>query len=260
MIIAAFESVGFAVAGVHAWRLLTSKSAKLFHQKGMIIALIFASVAAIIQPVSGDLLAKLTAQIQPLKLAAMEAHYETQQQAPLLLGGIVNEQEEKISYAIEIPQLLSFLAYDDTQATVKGIKDFPKDERPPIAPVRYSFEIMVILGTILAGIGALFLLLFFFRKNLLTNNLFLKLIIFSIPLGFISIEAGWTVTEVGRQPWIIYGIMKTKDALTPMPGVFYTFLGVTLLYLFLSFFAVWLLYRQILKIERTETIGVEKNA
>ncbi len=132
MLIASFEAVGFAVAGVHAWRLLRNKPARNFHKKGMLIALFFASFFAIIQPLSGDRLAKVTAQIQPLKLAAMEAHYHTQSHAPLLLGGVVQEREEKVNYAIEVPGLLSFLSFGDINATVKGITDFPKEERPPI--------------------------------------------------------------------------------------------------------------------------------
>ncbi len=250
MVIAAFEAVGFAVAGVHAWRLLRNIGSNNFHKKGMIIALFFASIFAIIQPLSGDMLAKVTAQIQPLKLAAMEAHYNTETPASLLIGGVVKEKEERVDYAIKIPALLSFLSYGDFHATVKGIKDFPKEERPPIAVVHYAFVFMIMLGSILAVVGATYFFLLIKKRATLFKPWFLKLLVLLTPTGFLAIEAGWVVTEVGRQPWIIYGIMKTKDSLTPMPGLFYPFVGVTILYLFLSFVVTWLLYRQILKIER----------
>ena len=243
MIIASFSATGFAVAGIHA--LLYLKNKLEIHAKAIRIALAFAAVAALLQPISGDHAAKTVAETQPAKLAALESHFETMESAPLIIGGIPDVENREVNYAIRIPGLLSFLAYGDFNATVKGLEEFPEEEWPPVPITHYSFQLMVAIGMFLALIAVIFLAGTFKWKHWLEKKWWLKMLVVATPLGFIAVEAGWIVTEVGRQPWIIYGIMKTKDSLTPMPGIQYTFYTITAVYLLLSFIVIWLLQRQI---------------
>lgn len=243
MLLAAVVSVGFAVAGMHAIQILRKKRVEV-HKKAFRIAIMFGAIGALLQPISGDISAKDVAQRQPIKLAAMEAHYHTEEGAPLFIGGIVDEENGTVSYKIEIPGALSFLAFGDFDAEVKGLNDFPKDEHPPVAITHYSFQIMVGLGTALMGLGLLYLLSLKW-KNWSEKKMYWRLFALAAPFGFIALEAGWMVTEVGRQPWIIYNIMRTKDAVTPVPGIqysMYLFIG---LYIFLALVIYWLMNRQI---------------
>lgn len=244
MTIAAFASTAFAVAGIHAILLLKYKGHEL-HSKAVRIALIYGSVAALLQPLSGDISAKHVAKYQPAKLASMEALYKTTKSAPLIIGGIPDEKKEKVDYAIHIPGALSFLAHGDFDAEVTGLDKINKDERPPVLIVHYAFQIMVLMGVLMAVTGILYILFLFKWKKNLDKRWWLKLLAILTPAGFIAVEAGWIVTEVGRQPWIIYGIMKTKDALSPMPGLQYSFYSITFIYLLLSFIVIWLMQRQI---------------
>ncbi len=244
MCLAAFTATGFAVAGVHALMILRRKNID-FHTRAFRIAAVFGTVAALLQPVSGDISAKDIAKRQPAKLAAMEAHFETTTRAPLLLGGIPDEKNKKVKHAIKLPGLLSFLAFGDIEAEVKGLDQIPEEEHPPVAITHYAFQIMVGLGTILMVISILYFIAVLKKKSWLQQRWLFKLFVFAIPLGYIAIEAGWTVTEVGRQPWIIYGYMLTKDAVTPMPGIVYSFYIFSAVYLSLAIIVTFLLYRQI---------------
>ena len=243
MTIAAFEAVGFAVVGIHAYFLLKEPK-NVFHIKAIKIVIWFAVIAALLQPISGDHSAKDIAIRQPIKLAAAEADFKTQNYAPLRIGGIPDMARETVNYGIEIPGVLSFLAFNRFDAQVRGLDDFPRANWPPVPVVHYAFELMVACGTLLAAIGFIFVVLFFMKKDILSKKWFLKLLVFCTPLGFIALESGWTVTEVGRQPWIIYGIMKTRDALTPMPGLVFPFITITTLYIFLTVMVVWVMVRQ----------------
>jgi cytochrome bd ubiquinol oxidase subunit I len=243
MTIAAFEAVGFAVVGIHAYFLL-KEPRNVFHTKAIKIVIWFAVIASFLQPVSGDHSAKDIAHRQPIKLAAAEADFKTQNYAPLSIGGIPDMARETVNYGIEIPGVLSFLAFNRFDAQVRGLDDFPRANWPPVPVVHYAFELMVTCGMFLAAIGLIFVVLFFMKKDILSKKWFLKLLVFCTPLGFIALESGWTVTEVGRQPWIIYGIMKTRDALTPMPGLVFPFITITALYIFLTVMVVWVMVRQ----------------
>ena len=189
---------------------------------------------------SGDILAKAVAKNQPIKLAAFEGQFETETGAPLRIGGIPDEEKGETHYAIEIPYALSILAFGDPNATVKGLNDFPKDEHPPVAIVHFAFQIMVGCGMLMAGnrrlggAGAAGEIAAKARANGWIQNGFCARSIFAAPLGFIAIETGWVVTEVGRQPWIIYGVMRTAEAVTPMPGLVVPFVTFTILYIFLA--------------------------
>ncbi len=244
MTFAAFASTGFAVAGIHAIMLLRGHKIK-FHKEALKIALIFGSIAAFAMPITGDLAAKDVAKRQPAKLAAMEAHYHTTKRAPLLIGGIPDDKTETVSYALEIPGGLSFLAHGDFDAEVIGLDQIPKEERPPVAVVHFAFQIMVGLGTMMMLVGMIYFFMRWRKMDYINNKWWLRLIAICTPIGFIALEAGWTVTEVGRQPWIIYGVMKTKEALTPMPGIQYSLLAVVSVYTVLTFTVIWLMARQI---------------
>lgn len=244
MTIAAFVATGFAVAGLHAILLLRNPRS-VFHRKAMHIALAVGAVSAILQPLSGDLSAKDVAIRQPAKLAAMEAHFETSKPAALVLGGIPDEETREVNYAIHIPGMLSFLAHGNFEAEVTGLDAFPLDEQPPVLITHIAFQVMVFCGMLMAGVGMLFLLFRWRWQHLLDKRWFLWLIALSTPLGFIAVEAGWTVTEVGRQPWIIYGIMRTRDAVSSMPGLAVPFFLFTGVYLLLVFILIWLMGRQI---------------
>lgn len=244
MCLAAFTATGFAVAGVHALMILKKQHTE-FHYKSFKIAAAFATVAALLQPISGDISAKDVAQRQPAKLAAMEALYKTEKPAPLLIGGIVDEKNKTVSKAIEIPGALSFLAHGDFKAEVKGLDQIPEDEHPPVAITHYAFQIMVGLGTVMMVISFIYFVVLWRKRTVLNTEWLLKLFVFAIPLGYIALEAGWTVTEVGRQPWIINGIMRTKDAVTPMPGIAWSFYLFSAIYFSLSLIVIFLLYRQI---------------
>lgn len=244
MIIAAFSATGFAVAGIHALMIARKKNV-LFHTKAFRIAIVFGAIAAILQPFSGDLSAKNAAAKQPAKLAAMEAYFHTQPYSPLTIGGLPDTANKKVNYGIEIPGLLSFLVYDNFRQPVKALDQIPVKNQPPIAVTHIAFEIMITIGSIMMLVGILYFIAIWKKRSWLTKNWFLKLFILSTPLGFIAVEAGWTVTEVGRQPWIIQGVMRTSEAVTPMPGIQYSFYLFTAVYMILSVAVVFLLSRQI---------------
>ncbi len=243
MVLAAFTATGFAVAGIHAWQIYLRRNIAI-HRKAFTIALSFGAVAALFQPLSGDISAKDIAVRQPVKLAALEAHYETGKGVPLYIGGIVNEEKKEVTHKIELPKMLSFLAFGDFDAEVKGLNDFPEEDLPPVAITHYAFQLMVGLGTLLALLAIVF---FVSRKKkaLLRKKWFWLVFSLAAPLGFIAVEAGWIVTEVGRQPWIIYNIMRTKDSVTPMEGIEYSLFIFTFLYILLALVVSWLMSRQI---------------
>jgi cytochrome bd ubiquinol oxidase subunit I len=249
MTLAAYAATGFAVAGIHAFLLLFDRE-NSFHRRALAIALMVGAPAALVQPISGDLSAKAVARLQPAKLAAMEAHFETGTRAPLLIGGWPDMERRRVDYAIAIPGGLSFLAFGDPDATVKGLEEFPRDQWPHVPIVHTAFQIMVALGSYLALLSLLVVWSAWRRHDIGADRRLLTAIALAAPMGFIAIEAGWTVTEVGRQPWIVYGVMRTADAVTPMPGLVYPFLVFTVLYCFLGVIVGWLLYRQILRSPR----------
>jgi cytochrome d ubiquinol oxidase subunit I len=246
MTLAAYTATGFAVAGIHAFLLLFDPL-NAFHRRALSIALVLGVPAALLQPISGDISARAVARYQPAKLAAMEAHFETAAGVPLAIGGVPDMDQRELRYAIKIPYGLSLLAFHDPNAVVQGLNEFPRQDWPHVPIVHTAFQIMVGLGTYLALLSLWIGWLAFKRRDLTSNRLLLRAIAVAGPMGFIAIEAGWTVTEVGRQPWIVYGVLRTADAVTPMPGLIVPFLLFTLLYCFLGVVVVWLLYRQIIR-------------
>lgn len=256
MTLAAFAATGFAVAGLHAF-LLLRRPRNLFHVRAIQIALVIGAIAALLQPVSGDISAKFVAKSQPAKLAAMEALFHTSQPAPLVIGGISDEQTQEVHYAFHIPGALSFLAHGDFNAKVTGLDAFSPENRPPVAITHYAFQIMVAAGMIMLAVGILFFLARWKWKHWQERRWYLWMLTLTAPLGFIAVEAGWTVTEVGRQPWIIQGIMRTEDAVSSMPGLQYSFYVVSSIYLALACILVWLMRRQIATVPAVYTSARE---
>ncbi|GAC1693854.1 MAG: cytochrome ubiquinol oxidase subunit I [Terriglobales bacterium] len=243
MALAAYASVGFAVAGIHAY-LLLRKPANAFHKHAIVIALWVGGIAAFLQPFSGDLLARTVAKSQPAKFAALEGNFKTQSHAPLRIGGLPDVNARVTRYAIEIPGGLSFLAHGSFSAVVVGLDHFPEQDWPAVPLVHLSFQLMVGCGFAMMAVALIALWRGWRSKSPEEPRWFLNVLVLSSPLGFIALEAGWMVTELGRQPWIIYGLMRTKDAVTPMPGIAVPFVAFTLLYILLAMVVVFLLVTQ----------------
>jgi cytochrome d ubiquinol oxidase subunit I len=233
MLLAAYASTGLAVAGIHAAILLKRRDA-VFHRRALAISLALGAPAALLQPLSGDVSARAVAKWQPAKLAALEGQFKTEVGAPLRIGGWPNEDTRETRFALEIPRGLSFLAFHDFNAEVKGLEAFPRDEWPPVAPVHFGFQIMVACGTAMALVSLWALFTWFRKRSLPDSPLLLRALAIIAPFGFIATEAGWTVTEVGRQPWVVTGILRTADAVTPMPGLVVPMVLFALLYLVLG--------------------------
>jgi cytochrome d ubiquinol oxidase subunit I len=245
MLLAAYCAVGIAVAGIHA-RLLLRDPQHPFHRRAFAIALVVGLPAAVAQPLSGDWAGKVLARTQPAKLAALEGHFDTETYAPVRIGGIPDVNAQETRYSIAIPGGLSFLAYGDPSARVVGLKDIPRDQWPPVLPVHIAFQVMVGIGSWLALL-ALWAGVLWVRRRLFDSRLFLRAMFWSTALGFVAIEAGWIVTEVGRQPWIVQGVMRTSDAVTPMPGLVAPFVLFTVIYLVLAAVVVALIRRTIVE-------------
>src|SRR5919112_1991563 len=218
MTVAAYAATGFAVGGIHAFLLLFDP-ANAFHRRALTAALALGAPAAMLQPISGDISARSVAARQPIKLAAMESHFETRAEAPLIIGGLPDPETGETPYAVKIPYGLSLLAFHDPHAVVKGLNEFPRQNWPNVRIVHTAFQIMVGLGTYLALVSLWMGATWLRRRDVAASRWRLRAIALGGPMGFIAIEAGWTVTEVGRQPWIIQGVLRTADAVTPMPGL-----------------------------------------
>ena len=246
MTLAAYAGTGLVVAGIHALPLLRQPR-NAFHRRALSVALLIGAPAALLQPLSGDLSARFVAHWQPAKLAAMEGQFRTERGAPLRIGGWPDEAAGETRYALEIPRGLSLLAFKDPGAEVKGLEAFPRQDWPPVAIVHVAFQVMVGLGSFMALVSAAALWLMWRRRELTRHRWLLRALVLAAPMGFICTEAGWVVTEVGRQPWIVYGLMRTAEAVTPKPGLIVPFLVFTSLYAVLGVVVAWLLYQQVLR-------------
>ena len=247
MTLAAYAATGLGVAGIHAIAILRGSSSA-FHRRALGVALAVGAPAAILQPLSGDISARSVAERQPAKLAALEAHFETQRGAPLHIGGWPDVERRETRWAIKLPRALSLLAFHDPNAEVRGLNDIPREEWPPVAIVHIAFQIMVALGMYMAAVSVWVIWRWWRSRRdggLADDRLLLRALAVATPMGFIAIEAGWTVTEVGRQPWIVYGILRTADAVTPMPGLVIPFLVFTLLYILLGGIVIYMMRQHI---------------
>jgi cytochrome d ubiquinol oxidase subunit I len=211
----AFILSAFFVMGISAYHLYKKQHIDFF-SRSFRIAVVFGLIASIWVVVEGDQHAIHVTETQPTKLAAMEAHWETQRQAPMVLFTLPDEKNERNYVEIgKIPGVLSFLGYHDFNAEVKGLKDFPPEDRPPVLLTFLSFRLMVALGMLFPLLTIIGL---FLRNQLVENRWYLIVMMAAIPLPYIAIEAGWVLAEVGRQPWIVYGLMRTSDAASPLAG------------------------------------------
>jgi cytochrome d ubiquinol oxidase subunit I len=216
MVLAAYLTTAFVVGGIGAYYLWRRQHAQ--HARVMFgMAMLMAVFVAPLQPIIGDLHGLNTLKHQPAKVAAMEGLWETQRGAPLKLFGWPDEVEERTKYAIEIPKLSSLILTHDLNGEVKGLKEWHPDERPPVAVVFWSFRVMVGIGVMMVLTGVIAAILFF-RKRLFNTRWFQWWCMALTPAGFIAVLAGWFVTEVGRQPYVVYGVMKTADAVSPVIG------------------------------------------
>ncbi|HKO29852.1 MAG TPA: cytochrome ubiquinol oxidase subunit I [Nitrospiraceae bacterium] len=249
MTLAAFVATGFAVAAVHAWCLLRDRKSR-FHQCALGIALIVACLSIPLQIVSGHHSAQAVSRLQPAKLAAMEAHYRTQSGAPLRIGGIPNDTMRTLDYALSIPRGLSVLLTANPNATIVGLEEFPQHNWPNVWIVHWAFDLMVSAGVVMLILALWSVWLWGTGQRPIDHPRLLRALVAAGPLGFVAIEAGWVVTEVGRQPWVIYGVLRTEEAVTPMPWIAVPFVTFTGLYIFLAFIVTVLLRRQFLESRR----------
>jgi cytochrome d ubiquinol oxidase subunit I len=245
-VIAGYIVAGFFVMGVSAYHLLRKRDTAFF-SKSFRLALVFSFIFSIAEIVVGDYHGKLMAAAQPAKLAAVESIWETEKGAPFYMLLIPDQAKERnVVEAFGIPKFLSWLVYEKWDAEIKGLKEWPKDERPSVTLVFWAFRLMV-------GLGFLFALLtligMFLRKKIDSQPLFLKIMLCAIPLPYLSSELGWLVTEGGRQPWIVYGVMKTSEAVSPIVGhqVLVSLIAFVALYSLLGLTAFALMIREIRK-------------
>jgi len=238
----AFVLAGFVIMGISAYHLLKKQHIDFF-SRSLRIGLVCGLVGSLVVAVEGDFHAKDVTEKQPVKLAAMESLWETQRQAPIYLFAIPDEENGRNAVELlPIPGVLSFLGHGDFNAEVQGLNAFPRDERPPVLLTFLAFRGMVALGAYFILIT---LIAFFRRHKLMDSPLLLKILLFSIPLPYIAIQLGWIITELGRQPWIVWGMMRTADAVSPIAvsQVFTTLVGFTLVYSLLGFAGYYLIFQ-----------------
>ena len=232
----------FFVMGIAAWHLLR-KNQPLFYKKSFRMAAVFGLISSFLVIGIGDFHAAEVAKTQPTKLAAMESLWETERGVPLYLIVLPDAKNERNAVElIGIPKVTSYLAYRDFNAEIKGLKAFPAKDRPPVMEVFLSFRLMVMLGTLFLTLSAIAFYLSW-KDRLEANPLFLRIILYTIPLPYLAAQLGWIVAEVGRQPWIVYGVLRTSEGVSrqiePVQvltsligfGLFYSFLGILDFYL-----------------------------
>jgi cytochrome d ubiquinol oxidase subunit I len=244
MILAAYQVSAFAVAAIYAVALLRGHR-EVYYRRGLLLPMILGTVVAPVQAFVGDLSAKTAAVYQPEKLAAMEGLFHTSQNVPLRILGFADPATQQTYFAIEIPSLLSFLAHGSFNATVTGLDAFPSNQWPNTTIVHFAFDMMVGTGILMIVLPLWFWALYLKHGRTVPHSrLMLWMAVLTGPLAFLALEAGWMVTELGRQPWIIQNVMFTSQAVTPVPGAGAAILiGFLALYLVLAVTLVALLLR-----------------
>nr|WP_179791288.1 cytochrome ubiquinol oxidase subunit I [Actinopolymorpha rutila] len=240
MILAAFMVAGFGIAGVHAVGMLRGRHDR-YHRLGFLLPFTVAAVVTPAQLVVGDWAARFVADNQPIKLAAMEGLFRTGRGVPLSVGGFAVNGE--LRGAIEIPYGLSLLAHGRTNAEVIGLDQVPPSDWPPVNIVHPAFDLMVGMGMALLLLSAWLGWTWWRRRDLPRTRWFLRAASLGGVAAVVALEAGWTVTEVGRQPWIVYGVMRTADAVNPAPGLVWGFVLVFAVYVVLTVATVYVLRR-----------------
>jgi cytochrome d ubiquinol oxidase subunit I len=242
MLLAAYMATGLSVAAIYAVGMLRGRR-DAYHRHALALGLTLGLALAPVQIVVGDWAARHVAETQPVKLAALEGQWETRARAPLRIGGIPFPGREETRFAIEIPGGLSWLAYGDPDAVVEGLKEVPPADRPSTVLVHLAFQLMVAIGLGLLGLGLWTGIARVRRKRLPEGRWFLRAVVLAGPAAFAAIEAGWIVTEVGRQPWVVQDIMRTAEAVTARPGIGWHLAGTILVYALLAVASSWLLLR-----------------
>jgi cytochrome d ubiquinol oxidase subunit I len=255
MIVAAYMATGFTVATVYAVGMLKGRR-DLYHRRGLAVGLVLGLVLAPIQVVVGDAAARLVADHQQVKLAAMEGLWRTTERAPLTIGGIPLPSQERTILGLRIPGGLSWLAYGNADAIVHGLDEVPPADRPNVVVVHLAFQIMVATGFGLVGLGLWTLAGWIRRRRLPDGTWFLRAATVAGPATFVALEMGWVVTELGRQPWIVYGQLRTADAVTSRPGIAFWLAATVTTYVLLGAACGWLL----LRLARTPRGAVELEA
>jgi cytochrome d ubiquinol oxidase subunit I len=240
MYIAGYIVVGFVVAGIYAFGRLRGRWGR-YERTALAIPLTVAALAAPVQVLVGDWAARDVARSQPVKLAALEGLAHTTRGAPVhVLGWYENGS---IRFGIPIPHALSFLAFHSWNAKVQGLDAVPPDDRPPVNVVRVSFQTMVGIGTLLALLGVAFVAVRIRRRRLPDSRWFYRALVVAGPLSVVALIAGWVTTEVGRQPWVVYGVMPTADAVTGAGGIPVGYTVLALAYLLVGIGLAWTLRR-----------------
>jgi cytochrome d ubiquinol oxidase subunit I len=240
MYVAAYIVAGFVTAAVYAWGWLRGRRGR-YQRVALVVPLTVAALAAPVQIVVGDWAAREVAREQPTKLAAFEGLHETEKGAPVHLLGWYDGDE--VRYGIPLPRLLSLLAFHDPNARVAGLEEVPADERPPVNVVRVAFQTMVGIGFVLAGISAAYLFVWLLRRRLPRSPWFYRAVVAAGPLSVVALIAGWVTTEVGRQPWVVYGNMRTEAAVTGASGIPVGYATLVLVYAGLLLAVAWILRR-----------------
>jgi cytochrome bd ubiquinol oxidase subunit I len=242
MYLAAFLVAGFVTASVYAVSALRGRRDR-YVRVAMAVPLVMAAVVAPVQVLVGDWAAREVAEHQPTKLAAFEGLWHTETGAPLHLGGWYDEQTGEVRYGIAIPRMLSLLAFHDPNATVEGLDRVPPEDRPPVNVVRVAFFTMVGIGTLMAAFGVGLLVVWWRRRALPAGRWFLRLVAALGPLSVVALIAGWVTTEVGRQPWVVYELMRTEEAVTGAGGIPLGYAALVAIYVALGAATAWLLRR-----------------
>ena len=241
MYFAGYIVAGFAVAAVYAWGWLRGRRGR-YERIALAVPLTIAALAAPIQLLMGDWIGRRIADDQPIKLAALEGLGPTTKGAPFHFLGWY--EDGKVKYGIEIPKLLSILAQHNPNATIQGLESVPADDRPPpINLIRFAFQTMVGVGTFLAALGVIHLLVWFRRRRFVESRWFLWGVVAAGPLSLAALVSGWVCTEVGRQPWVVYGVMRTEDAVTGAGGIPVGYATLVVVYLALGVAVAWILRR-----------------
>jgi cytochrome bd ubiquinol oxidase subunit I len=240
MYLAGFIVASALVAGVYAAAWLRGRRDR-YHRAGLVVPLAVLSLAAPAQIVVGDWAARTVAESQPTKLAAMEGLHETTEGAGLTVGGIYLDGE--VHGGVTIPRLLSVLSFHDPNATVQGLDEVPEEDRPPVAWVRNSFQVMVGIGTLLALLGVWFLWGRWRHGALPRSPWFYRAVVVAGPAALVALICGWFVTEIGRQPWIVYELMRVEEAVTGADGIPVGYATLVVVYLGLIAVALYMLRR-----------------
>lgn len=239
VLVTSFMTVAFILAAIAAYKLLRGED-HVYHKKALALMMKLGLIFAIASALIGDFSAKYLAEYQPEKLAAAEWHFETEEGADLILFGLLEDGEVK--YEIRLPKLLSFLSYSDFNAEVTGLDAYPLDEHPPLI-IHYLFDSMVIIGVLMIAISFGFVIAKWRKWTFIESRLFRWVIVLSGPLSVVAIEAGWWFAELGRQPWILYGLMRTSEGATTSSGVSYLFIAFAVVYLVLAIGSIVVLQR-----------------